>query len=219
MRETELYPPLKRFLESQGYAVKGEIGDCDVVAVRGDEEPVLVEIKTRLNLQVLLQAVERLGASDKVYVAVPPDCSTLRTRRRTVVRLLRRLGLGLLVVCPEGPVDAVLDPGDYQPRKRKAHTDRLLAEFSKRVGDPNLGGSDRRKGLLTAYRQRALRIANLLKEQGATKASEIAATLEDPKARNVLYRDVYGWFERQGAGIYALSPKGEKEIPLWETTP
>ena len=28
-----------------GYVVKGEIEDCDVVAVRGDEPPVVVELK------------------------------------------------------------------------------------------------------------------------------------------------------------------------------
>ena len=34
MSETDLYPPIKRFLEGQGYTVKGEIGACDVLAVR-----------------------------------------------------------------------------------------------------------------------------------------------------------------------------------------
>ena len=45
IRESDLYPPLKRFLEAQGYAVKGEVNDCDAVAVRGGEEPVVVELK------------------------------------------------------------------------------------------------------------------------------------------------------------------------------
>ena len=35
MKETDLYPPVKAFLEAQGYEVKGEVGDCDLVAVRG----------------------------------------------------------------------------------------------------------------------------------------------------------------------------------------
>jgi len=35
MKESDLYQPLKRFLELQGYDVKGEVQDCDVVAVRG----------------------------------------------------------------------------------------------------------------------------------------------------------------------------------------
>ena len=35
----------REFLEAQGYEVKGEIGPCDVMAVRGDEGPVVVELK------------------------------------------------------------------------------------------------------------------------------------------------------------------------------
>ena len=36
-RETDLYPPIKAFLEDQGYVVKAEVGAADVVAVRGAE--------------------------------------------------------------------------------------------------------------------------------------------------------------------------------------
>lgn len=34
MNETSLYAPVKRFLESLDFAVKGEIGGCDIVALR-----------------------------------------------------------------------------------------------------------------------------------------------------------------------------------------
>jgi hypothetical protein len=40
-RETFRYSPVKRFLESLGFAVKGEICGCDLVALRGDERRVL----------------------------------------------------------------------------------------------------------------------------------------------------------------------------------
>ncbi len=42
MRETSLYPPVKRFLESRGFEVKGEICACDVVALRDGEPPIVV---------------------------------------------------------------------------------------------------------------------------------------------------------------------------------
>ena len=41
MSEVELYGPIKRFLEDQGYVVKGEIGPCDIVAVRGEYNGIL----------------------------------------------------------------------------------------------------------------------------------------------------------------------------------
>lgn len=45
MKESDIYPPLKRFLESQNYEVKGEVQNCDALAVRGKETPVVVELK------------------------------------------------------------------------------------------------------------------------------------------------------------------------------
>ena len=69
---------------------------------------------------------------------------------------------------------------------------------------------------MTAYRQRALAIATFLEKQGPTRASNVASTLGVPKARDILYRDVYGWFDRVSLGVYELSPRGRKEIPLWQ---
>ncbi len=219
MKESDLYLPLKRFLEAQGYEVKGEVQDCDVVAVRGEEAPVIVELKLSLNLNVLLQAVERLALSSKVYVGVPRRSGILKKRRKQVVKLLRMLGLGLVAIEPDlraGSVDVLLDPGEYKPRRSKHRRERLLGEFMRRVGDPNLGGAEMRKGIMTAYRQRAIAIGRLLRENGPMKASRVAQTLGEPKAGDILYRDVYGWFERESRGVYKLSPRGEQEIPLWE---
>ena len=101
MAEADLYDPIKRFLETQGYAVKGEIGECDIVALRDDENPVVVELKERLSLALILQAVDRLSTSDAVYVAFRVGkgySASWRSRQKQVKSLLRRLGLGLLTV-------------------------------------------------------------------------------------------------------------------------
>ncbi len=219
-RESDLYLPLKRFLESQGYEVKGEVQDCDVLAVRGDEDPVVVELKLTLNLDVVLQAVERLSLTPKVYVGIPRQCKALKRRRKHIVKLLRMLGLGLVVIEPARETVStmvLLDPGEYRPRKSTHRHERLMGEFSRRVGDPNLGGAEKRAGIMTVYRQRALEIARFLDVQGPVKASNVARTLRDPGARDILYRDAYGWFERAnlGAGVYQLSPRGRREIPRW----
>jgi hypothetical protein len=71
---------------------------------------------------------------------------------------------------------------------------------------------------MTAYRQRALVIAQFLQEKGPTKASIVATAIEDSKARDVMYSDVYGWFDRVNQGIYDLSPRGKQEIGQWLTT-
>ena len=218
MKESDLYLPLKRFLESQNYEVKGEVHDCDALAVRGKETPVVVELKLSLNLDVVLQAVERLSLTPKVYIGIPKQCKILNRRRRHIIKLLRMLGLGLVVIDLDqetSSVKVLIDPGEYRPRKSKHRQERLLGEFIKRVGDPNLGGIEKRKGIMTAYRQQALAIARFLQKQGPTKASHITRTLREPKARGIMYRDVYGWFERVSLGVYELSPRGKREIPLW----
>lgn len=219
MKESDLYLPMKQFLESQDYEVKGEVQDCDVLAVRGKETPVVVELKLSLNLDVVLQAVERLALTPKVYIGIPKRCKILKRRRRRIIKLLKMLGLGLVVIdtAPDiGRVMVHLDPGEYRPRQSKRRQERLLGEFMMRVGDPNLGGTVKRKGIMTAYRQQALAIANFLNNQGPTRASHIALTLGVPKARDILYRNVYGWFDRVTRGVYELSPRGKQEIPLWQ---
>ena len=50
--ETLLYQPVKAFLEGLGFAVKGEIGGCDLFALRGDDPPFVVigELNLTFNL-------------------------------------------------------------------------------------------------------------------------------------------------------------------------
>ena len=220
MREIDLYPPLKHFLIQQGYEVKGEVQNCDVIAVRGDERVVVVELKLSINLTVVLQAVDRLQITDTVYIGVPKGIAVLKKRRKHVVKLLRMLGLGLIVMDPAaaaGGVDVLCDPSGYKPRQVKQRTHRLLGEFMHRVGDPNAGGSSVRRGIMTAYRQKALAIAEYLREHGKTKAAIIARSLAEPRTRVILYDNVYGWFDRLGQGVYALSPRGEIEFAQWLT--
>jgi hypothetical protein len=70
--ETSLYRPVKRYLETLGFAVKGEVCGCDLVAIRGDEPPVVVigELKLSFSLDLVLQAVDRMAACDEVWLAV-----------------------------------------------------------------------------------------------------------------------------------------------------
>jgi hypothetical protein len=216
--ETSLYAPVKAFLEGQGYAVKGEVGRCDIVARRSDEPPVIVELKTGFSLELLMQGVHRLSLAETVYLAVPGPRGASPLFDRRLRQLLRRLGLGLLLVHPATArgqtVEAVLDPVPYQPRRNKRRAGRLLGEFARRVGDPNAGGSTRVK-LVTAYRQEALRMASVLRARGAEKVAMLRIDAEAPNAARILQQDVYGWFERVERGIYALTPAGAQGLAVF----
>jgi hypothetical protein len=102
MAETALYLPVKRHLESQGYTVKSEIKSCDVVAVRGDESPVIVELKTGMTIQLLFQAVDRLAMTDFVYVAIERPKRGVTSQ---ALKLCRRIGIGLIVVAASGSLE------------------------------------------------------------------------------------------------------------------
>jgi hypothetical protein len=92
MPETDLYLPIKRHLETQSYTVKAEVEGWDVVALLGEELPVIVELKRALSLVLLYQAVDRLTIVDHVYVAV---ARPKRGVTADATKLCRRLGLGL----------------------------------------------------------------------------------------------------------------------------
>ena len=172
MREADLYPVLKSYLEAQGYEVKAEVGDCDLLARRGEEPPVVVELKLTFSLALVMQGVARQTVFEHVYLAVPVSSERgWKLRYKDIIRLCRRLGLGLLAVRTgaAAQVEAHLDPGPYQPRRRAKAAGRLLREFERRVGDPNVGGTTGVKRM-TAYRQDALRCAAFLnadKDQNA----------------------------------------------------
>lgn len=218
--ETDLYPPVKALLEAQGYEVKGEVGDADVVGHRAGDDPVIVELKTGFSLSLFHQAIERLALSDNVYIAVPRGSGAAAWRSiRSNIKLCRRLGLGLMTVrLKDGLVEIYADPGPYRPRKSKQKKASLLKEFERRVGDPNKGGSSTRQGRMTAYRQDALRCLGLLNVEGPSKASIVAKVTEVTNARQIMYDDHYGWFTRVDKGIYALSKKGTKAVSEYAKT-
>ncbi|MCC8431752.1 DUF2161 family putative PD-(D/E)XK-type phosphodiesterase [Reyranella aquatilis] len=212
--ESDLYAPVKALLEGQGYVVKGEVRGCDVVAVRGNEPPVVVELKRTFGLGLVLQGVDRLALTDLVYLAV----GQWPKQMKNVKKLCRRVGLGFIVVSQD-KADVVLDPAPYVPRQNKRKAGRLLGEHARRVGDPNLGGQAMRAPLMTAYRQEALRCAELLAAKGPMKVAALRAACDAPKAAQILQQDVYGWFERVERGVYAITPKGREGLERFDRKP
>ena len=218
--ESELYDPIKRYLEARGYTVKGEINGVDLVASHPDNETVLVELKKSFSLKLVLQGVDRLALSDSVYLAVPASATSsnvLNRHHKSVAKLCRRLGLGLIQVY-FGPrttrVDVLVDPGPYQPRKQRKKLKALHDEFTNREGDPNPGGTTGRK-ILTAYRQQVLQVAACVAEYGACPLPKIREATGVKNAGSIVQKNHYGWFERVSRGHYRLSERGKDELRLF----
>ncbi len=214
-RETDLYGPVKSFLEDQGYVVKAEVGAADVVALRGAEPPVVVELKLAFSLALFHQCIERLKISDDVYLAVAHKPGKAFHRAvRSNTALARRLGLGLMTVrLSDGLVSVHCDPGPYAPRKNTKRQDHLLREFARRQGDPNDGGQTR-AGLVTAYRQDALKLAVYLYEVVASKGADVARETQVARATVMMRDNHYGWFEKVDKGIYGLTPEGAEAVRI-----
>lgn len=209
MQETDLYPPIKTFLEGQGYAVKGEIGPADVVALRDDDPPVIVELKTAFSLALLHQGIDRQAVTPHVYLAVP-DAGGARGWKalRANLKLARRLGLGVLTVrLSDGLVTVHCDPGPFRPRLTTKPRERLLREFAARRGDPSPGGATG-AGLVTAYRQDAMVLARHLAVQGPCRGRDVRDATGIPHATRIMRDNHYGWFARTAPGTYALSAEG-----------
>ena len=215
LRETDLYEPIKRFLEGQGYTVKGEIGRCDLVAAMDEAEPIVVELKLSFNLTLIFQGIQRQTLTDLVYIAVPTPrgrTGALVRQRKDALKLCRMLGLGLMMVdVASGHVEVMLDPAAYAPRKQPRARQRLLGEFQRRVGDPTRGGG-RGRPVMTAYRQDALRCALVLQRDGPGSPARLRDATGVSRAAAILQRDVYGWFERVERGVYQITPAGREAL-------
>jgi len=212
--ETELYAPVKTFLERLGFTVKGEVRGCDVVAVRPGEPPLVVvaELKGSLSIDLLLQAADRMTMADEVWLAVRATRRG-RDRDKRAHRLCRLLGLGLLAVTTRGAVEILVEAGPYQPRLNQRRRGLLLAEFARRRGDPNRGGSPGRRRLMTAYRQQALDVAAALRD-GPRRPRDLRD--QAPDAASILARNVYGWFVRVRRGWYGLTEEGQTALETWD---
>src|SRR5919109_947874 len=142
-RETSLYLPVKRFLEILGFEIKGEICGCDLVAIRGEEPPLVVvgELKLGFNLELVLQGIDRSAACDEVWLAVRSSGRRGRERDARVRKLCRLLGFGLLGVSTSGRVELLVEPVPWRPRRDGKRRSRLVGEHRRRLGDPVLGRS------------------------------------------------------------------------------
>lgn len=242
--EAELYAPLKAFFEQHGYIVKGEVRNCDLVGMREDDnEPLIVEMKKTFNLALLLQGLERLKMSSNVYLAVEKSRAKKGAvnQRWTELRgLCLKLGLGFIAVTfykTKSPfVEVLCEPGEEPGFGRNAlrKRERLLLEFRERSGDYNTGGVTRAK-LMTAYREKALRVAAAVsraceaqeteafsagykntsrhaKKGAGPKPGVSPASIRDisgvGSAAAILQRNYYGWFYRVERGRYVLTEAG-----------
>jgi hypothetical protein len=167
MKETELYAPVKEWLENKGYTVYPEVEHrhkrADIVAVNESGHSIIVELKTSLSLELLAQGVDWVskGSANQVYLAVPhpqKDASSY------VINLVRREKLGLLFVNPYevylwvGKCNARIEPGELKVIPDQ-NISKALTPMHLELG---LEGGHSGGGYLTEYRATMIRVKQYL---------------------------------------------------------
>lgn len=218
--ETDLYEPVRAFLEEEGYLVQAEVKGCDIAAIKG-EQLVIVELKKSFQLKLIYQAMERQTMTEYVFVAIPrPENGQREKSWKNMLRLLKRLEIGLLTVALDSPlksVDVVLEPSDSMVWKRRKKQEMIRKEIDGRQVLANTGGMTRKK-IMTAYREQALELCCLL-EKSATVCYDDLRQLKLPeKYQTILRSNVYHWYVRISRGVYGLSQEGKAalEEPSYE---
>lgn len=208
--ETDLYEPVRDYLEKQGYTVHSEVKHCDITAIKG-EELVVVELKTSFNLKLLAQTVRRQRVADSVYVAVPKPKGGRKTAAwRDMCMVLRRLEAGLIIVdlCKAEPaLEIIFHPNTFDRLKSmqrsKAVRKNIIKEAEARYGDFNKGGSTRQK-LVTVYRENSIHIACCFMRFGKLSPAQLKRFGTGTKTQSILSKNFYGWFDKLEKGIYNL---------------
>lgn len=220
--EQDLYRCVKTLFEELDFSVKAEVLNCDVLAVRNDLY-IAVELKLKLNLEVILQAVDRQKTVESVYIAVPVwGLPKQKSRYKAICHLLKRLEVGLILIDEQGDgllafieSDAVHFDRGKSMQRNAGYQFHLKKEFKMRYGDDNIGGSTRVKRM-TAYRQDALAFAILIDAGYSTlkELKSIAPALDSKTT--ILQHNHYGWFNRVKRGVYELSASGVQIISTIE---
>jgi hypothetical protein len=213
MNESELFQPIKNYFADSGYTVDGEVKDCDMV-MKKENDFIVVELKNDLNFKIFMQGAKRQKMFQHVFIAVWTPKNLKSKAFRDKVYLLNRLGLGLILVSKRAKMVTIFAQpmvhplSNYNTRNKKTK-DRVISELNGRRTKQNIGGVNK-KTVLTAYKEDCLLILDLMKQQGSLKASIIKDQTGIKTSYNKIYQNHYGWFVKEGKGIYGLSDFGQK---------
>jgi Uncharacterized conserved protein len=208
--EEDMYAPICDYLKENGYEVRGEVKDCDIVAYK-DEKLTVVELKRAFNLKLIFQAIDRQDFAKSVYIAIGRGKNGMRDANyKSMIKLLKRLDLGLITVAMDSPiktVEVVLEPENERKIKSYKRKKALEREFEGRSGNYNKGGVNKTK-IITAYREKSIEILCLLSKSEVITNSELKKMGYNNKAMDILRKNYYGWFEKVERGKYGISASG-----------
>lgn len=218
MKETDLYKPVKDLLVSQGFDVKAEIKDIDILASKAD---VLcaVELKTKVSLKLIYQAIDRQKIVDQVYIAIPKTSIKQRTSTyRDFIYLLKRLEIGLIIV-EDNEAEVCIEAAVYDMEKSRSRYKRrkqqTLKEFKLRKYNKNTGGTNKKS--ITRYKEQVIEIASYLIEHKTASPKEIKEYTNILNTASILQKNYDQYFQRVSRGVYKVNEEKIEEILNYKT--
>jgi hypothetical protein len=213
MKETELYEPIKKLLEEEGYHIKAEVGHVDVYGIK-ENQTIAVELKTTISLKLIYQALDRKKVADIVFIGIPLSATKSHRKDMKYLReLLAKLGIGIIVVS-QNDAKILLTPDSSSIKKRdNVKKRRVVKEFNQRANHQNIGGTQGKK--ITAYKENAIRIAYMLRKMKNASPKELMEHTGINKAPQILQANYDNWFMKVSRGVYQLTELGEKELDTY----
>jgi len=214
-RETDLYQPVKYYLQKLGFRVDAEVNSCDIVASL-KSDIIIVELKNSFSLKLLFQAVDRQKLSNNVYVAIanrttkryPPNVKNIKN-------ILLRLNIGLLIVHfrkSSTDVEPVIEPKNLKTKINRKKRTKLLKELDGRYKNFNIGGSTSSQKQITTYLLNSIQIAVLLNKYGQSSPAQLQKRGSSSNTQSILYKNYRGWFNKITRGIYVLNSEGKAAL-------
>lgn len=135
LKEKELYPPLKVWLNNQGYKAFTEVLNMDVLAKK-DENYIGFELKMSCSKTVIKQAYRAMTLCGKAYVVTPV------VPRQKGIDECKKYGVGIIRV--NGCIEILLEAKTWQYGKLIEHY--LKPEHFAQMTEGSISGTPNMKG-------------------------------------------------------------------------
>ena len=206
-----MYEPIRQMLIGLGFIVRGEVKNCDIAAIKGDELWV-IEMKLSANLTLLYQAIKRKTITDCVFIAIPRPINSRNKNFATLKKIISKLELGLILVSIDSPTplaEIAIHPNiSKKTNSKKAES--VRKEILGRSSD-STGGTANTK-INTAFREKCIKIACLIEANGELSSRELRKLGCESDTAVVLRNNHYGWYKKTGNKTYILSDIGKEYL-------
>ncbi|MFV0503721.1 MAG: DUF2161 family putative PD-(D/E)XK-type phosphodiesterase [Lachnospirales bacterium] len=214
-KESDMYIPVKKYFQKQGYEIHGEVLDCDMTATK-DDELIIIEFKLSFNVTLIFQGIDRQKYTNLVYLCIPkPEGKRLVGYRKLqkIKKVCTPLGFGLITYDVKNKEIIVHNKPNFKEPTKKFYFDKIMKEINGRTMDLNTGGTTGVK-INTAYKELRFTLIFLLERDGMSTAKVLRNKYDLPNnTYRVLRNNIGEFFTKESErGYFSVSKIGKNEL-------